>query len=650
MKNTRVLAAGVAVGAAVAVAIASAVTASGAPSAQPSALVADVAAPDPSAAVAGAERVIAADPAAVHGAPGESYTSRGVVSTPQGLQYVTYDRRYQGLAVVGGDFTVVTDAHGNVRSTTAAQTRAITVATTPAVAAGQATATSRAQLPHVDAVTGQRLVVLAWGEPKLAWETIVVGLTEHAPSRLHVFVDAATGAVLRADDEVKAGEGTGKWNGPNPLAIDTTHSGSTYTTADPNRPGVKCTDIGTKQVFSGSDDTWGNGSGGDRETGCVDVLYDVQHEWDMLKNWLGRSGIDGRGNGFEVRVGLGDVNAYWTGDHIEIGHNNNNDWISSMDVVGHENGHAIDQFTGGGTAGEAGLGEATGDIFGALTEAYANQSAQYDAPDYLVGEMINLTGNGPIRNMADPSKVGNHPNCYSSSIPNTEVHAAAGPMNHWFYLLAEGTNPGNGKPTSPTCNNGGTLTGIGIRQAGQVFYNAMLAKPSNVSYKQYRTLTLKAAKDIDSTCGYFAKAKAAWDAVSVPAQSGDPTCSGSTPTASPSTSPTASPTASPSTSPTAGPTSSPTGQPGGTVTVTNPGQQTGFVGFQAFPLQIRATSSTGGTLTYSATGLPPGLSISSSGAVSGRPTTAGTYTVKVTATNSGGATGSTTFSYQIYGF
>ncbi len=53
--------------------------------------------------------------------------------------------------------------------------------------------------------------------------------------------------------------------------------------------------------------------------------------------------------------------------------------------------------------------------------------------------------------MYNPSLAGDD-NCYSSSTPTAEVHAAAGPGNHWFYLLAEGTNPTNGQPTSPTCN------------------------------------------------------------------------------------------------------------------------------------------------------------------------------------------------------
>lgn len=50
---------------------------------------------------------------------------------------------------------------------------------------------------------------------------------------------------------------------------------------------------------------------------------------------------------------------------------------------------------------------------------------------------------------------------------------------------------------------------------------------------------------------------------------------------------------------------------GGGVTVANPGSQSGTVGTAA-SLQISATDSVGGTLSYSATGLPTGLSINSS--------------------------------------
>jgi O-glycosyl hydrolase len=87
---------------------------------------------------------------------------------------------------------------------------------------------------------------------------------------------------------------------------------------------------------------------------------------------------------------------------------------------------------------------------------------------------------------------------------------------------------------------------------------------------------------------------------------------------------------------------------GNTVTVTNPGSQTGTVGTAA-SLQIMATDSgSGQTLTYSATGLPAGLSINSStGLISGTPTAAATSNVTVTATDGTGASGSASFTWTI---
>jgi hypothetical protein len=88
---------------------------------------------------------------------------------------------------------------------------------------------------------------------------------------------------------------------------------------------------------------------------------------------------------------------------------------------------------------------------------------------------------------------------------------------------------------------------------------------------------------------------------------------------------------------------------GNTVTVTNPGNQSSTVG-KAVSLQIQATDSGGASLTYSATGLPAGLSISStSGLISGTPTTAGSSSATVTATDTTGATGSATFKWTVAG-
>ena len=377
-----------------------------------------------------------------------------------------------------------------------------------------------------------------------------------------------------------------------------------------NASTLKCQNSSGNATFTGTDDVWGNGSGTDRETGCVDAFYSAEKMRQMMSSWLGRNGMNGSGGWVPIRVGLNDVNAYYDGTQVQIGHRQGtNEWIGSMDVVAHEFGHGVDDRTPGGISG-GGTQEFVGDTFGAATEYFSNNPA--DAPDFLVGEEINLVGQGPIRNMYNPSAVGD-PNCYSSSIPSTEVHAAAGPGNHWFYLLSQGSNPAGG-PTSPTCN-GSTMTGIGIQKAQQIMYNAMLLKTTSSSYLKYRTWTLTAAKNLfPGSCTEFNTVKAAWDAVSVPAQAADPTCSAT-----------------------------------GGVTVTNPGSKSGTVGTAISVVHVSAPAARRRT-PGRPPGCPPGVTIgSSTGTVSGTPTTAGTYSSTVTATAAGGGSGSATFTFTVSG-
>lgn len=444
-----------------------------------------------------------------------------------GVYSMAYERTHEGLRVVGGDFVVLANGEGQVVGSSVAQETPVSLTSTTAkIAADRAATVARGQVDQVADASAPELVI--WHREagtKLAYEVQVRGTDAGEPSWQYVWVDATNGKVLESKEQIAHGSGTAAYSGPTPLPIATSGSGSSFTMTDPTATTLKCQDSATNATFSGTDDLWGNGVATNRETGCVDALYAAQQMKAMMSSWLGRTGMNGSGGWVPIRVGLNDINAYYDGTQIQIGKNQAGEWISSMDVVAHEFGHGVDDKTPGGISG-GGTQEFIGDALATATEYYDAQPSPYDVPDHTIGEEVNLVGQGPIRDGSNPANVGD-PACYTSSIPTAEVHAAAGPGDHWFYLLSRGG--------VSRCDSTST-TGIGEQAAIKVLYNAMLMKTSSSSYLKYRTWTLTAAKNIDSTCAQFNAVKNAWDAVNVPAQTADPTCGGTT-TTPPTTTP-----------------------------------------------------------------------------------------------------------------
>jgi Zn-dependent metalloprotease len=198
--------------------------------------------------------------------------------------------------------------------------------------------------------------------------------------------------------------------------------------------------------------------------------------------------------------------------------------LTSIDVAGHEMSHGVTEATANlNYSGDAGgLNEATSDIFGTMVEFYANNAS--DVGDYLIGEKININGNGtPLRYMDKPSKDGRSKDCWTTSTGGLDPHYSSGPLNHWFYLASEGTGAKtiNGVNYNSTSCNGTTFAGVGRDVAAKVWYRTLSTKLSSGStYKDARNGAINSAKELYGAGSAQCKGiQAAFSGISVPAGS-----------------------------------------------------------------------------------------------------------------------------------
>ncbi|MEV6960900.1 M4 family metallopeptidase [Streptomyces sp. NPDC051207] len=469
----------------------------------------------------------------------EKLLVKDVVKDVDGTVHTRYERTYDGLPVLGGDLVVHTAKSGETKGVTKATKAAIKVASLkPAVPAARAerqavTLAERAGSEDTEPSQAPRKVVwAAGGTPVLAYETVVGGLQDDGtPNELHVVTDATTGEKLYEYQGIETGSGKSLYSGT--VTLGTTLSGSAYQLYDPTRGGHRTNNLaratsGTGTLFTDADDVWGTGvasGSATDQTAAVDAAYGAQVTWDFYKNTFGRSGIrnDGRAAYSRVHYGNNYVNAFWSDSCFCMTYGDgsgNTRPLTSLDVAGHEMTHGVTSNTAGlNYSGESGgLNEATSDIFGTGAEFFANNAS--DAGDYLIGEKININGNGtPLRYMDKPSKDGSSADYWSSTLANKDVHHSSGVANHFFYLLAEGSGAKtvNGVSYNSPTYNGATVTGIGRAKALQIWYKALTTyMTSTTKYAGARTATLNAASALyGSTSTEYRTVAAAWSAVNV---------------------------------------------------------------------------------------------------------------------------------------
>ncbi|MFJ6464009.1 M4 family metallopeptidase [Streptomyces sp. NPDC091387] len=446
----------------------------------------------------------------------EKLIARDVIKDAKGTVHTRYERTYAGLPVIGGDLVTHTASDGKLKSVTKATGAKISVPSTTA---------------KIKTVASARKVIWAGsGKPVLALESVKAGVQKDGtPSRRHIITDATTGKTLHSYEAVEtAGVGNSQYSGK--VDLSTTASGSGFELTDGDRGGHKTYDLnqgesGTGDLVTDDDDTWGDGTGNDRQTAAVDAHYGAAQTWDFYKSTLGRDGIAGDGKAAYSRVHYGDayVNAFWDDSCFCMTYGDgadNKSALTGLDVAGHEMSHGLTASTANlDYVGESGgLNEATSDIFGTAVEFFADNTT--DVGDYLIGEKIDINGDGsPLRYMDQPSKDGGSADYWDSSVGDLDVHYSSGVANHFFYLLAEGSGAKtiNGVDYDSPTSDGSTVTGIGRDKAIQIWYKALSEyMTSSTDYADARTATEKAATDLyGADSAELAQVDAAWSGVNV---------------------------------------------------------------------------------------------------------------------------------------
>ncbi|WP_328994686.1 M4 family metallopeptidase [Kribbella sp. NBC_01245] len=427
--------------------------------------------------------------------------TRDVVVDADGSSHVRFDRTFQGLPVVGGDFVVHQTKAGAVKSTSGG-VRALNVSTKPAIAPAAALTAAKAKAGK------QQLVVFvtAAGDSRLAYKVTTSGRkADGQPTGTETYVDARSGKVLDSWSTVQEdlGSGTGLFVGT--VGLDTT-KGTSYTMVDPLRGGNATYNAGV--LFTDADNVWGDGTNSNAQSAGVDAHYGIAKTWDYYKSIHGRNGIANDGKGAKSYVHDGAyVNAGWSDACFCMTYGDGDPAqgilpLVELDIAGHEMSHGVTSRTAGlRYSGESGgLNEATSDIFGTAVEFYAANAS--DTPDYVLGEEIFVDydpARNYIRRLDKPSMDGVSADSWSRSVGRLNVHYSSGVGNHFFYLLAEGSGAKtiNGVAHNSPTVNGVTVTGIGISKAEKIWYRALTTYlTSRSDYKAARAATLAAATDL----------------------------------------------------------------------------------------------------------------------------------------------------------
>ena len=405
--------------------------------------------------------------------------------------HIRYAQMKNGLRVVGGEFIVHVDKDGRIYSANGSARDGQSVSAQARISAEAAVAAALRDTVgrHVGTEGSAQLVYIRQGNQlKLAYEVLVNGEGVELPIREYVYVSATDASVLTRASLIHSALSRAVYSANNGTSLPGTLKRSE-----------------------------GGGATGDAH---VDQNYDhLATTYNCYKTNFNRDSYNNLGAQLKSSVHYSSnyVNAYWNGTQMVYGDGNNVDsgmLGKDLDVTVHELTHAVTGSESNLTySNESGaLNEGMSDIFAAYCESWSRLGFGVDADVWMIGEDIwtPATAGDALRYMANPTQDGSsydyYPERYTGTSDNGGVHSNSGIANLAFKLLVTGGTHPRGKTTT-------AVTGLGMQQAGAIFYKANTDLfTASTTFAQAKSYTEQAA----TALGYSAASVTqAWQAVGV---------------------------------------------------------------------------------------------------------------------------------------
>jgi bacillolysin len=320
-------------------------------------------------------------------------------------------------------------------------------------------------------------------------------------------------SILETNSKFVAGNAATKYSGTQ--SIQTLLSGSSYILSDNTRGNgiqtfnmLKGTNYTTAVNFTDVNNDWtaAEFANANKDNGALDAHWGAEKTYDYWTSVHGRNSYDNAGAAIKSYVHYSNAydNAYWNGSVMTYGDGSGTffDILTSIDVAGHEIGHAVCEKTAGLVyQKESGaMNEGFSDIWGACIENNATTGKQ----TWLIGEDIERrSGHASLRSMSNPKAEGQPDtyggtnwkviNCGTPTQSNDYcgVHTNSGVLNHWFYILSIGKTGTNDIGSSYN------VTGITIAKAAKIAYRLeSVYLSANSTYADARLKGIQAAVDL----------------------------------------------------------------------------------------------------------------------------------------------------------